>query len=242
MKEFPHYTAMPIQDVMANPSKYIIPENLRSIEYLWNMNILTTQTNDYENNDSFIAIGMLSKENAEVFNEMLNDMEYRKPGCPGMLMQYGNGFIVPVKPGTKDPFEDFLPLFNKLQMQDVQRDGYLTIDEFYSRYTDCWKLIRNPYLGLEPSPYDYKDNIQEFIRVHGEFLRKKYPRTPWIGVYDETKATKSLEEYLADAGLLDCYDAEEQKIFLNRRLYEGHMLYKNIVQKQESESPKPHTR
>ena len=42
-----HYLSEPIYIVMENIDKYVIPENIRAIEYLWDKNILTTQTNDY---------------------------------------------------------------------------------------------------------------------------------------------------------------------------------------------------
>ena len=225
MKYFPRNLAMPIQDVMANPREYIIPENLKAIEYLWDMNIMTKQTNDYENEDSWIAIGMLSKENEDIYNEMRNNKIFRDPRTPGILTQYGNGFRIPIKPGTKDTFETFLQLFNQFQVQDVQRDGYMTIDEFYANYTDCWKVIHNPYIDLEPKFEDY-ENLYTYREARRDFQKNKYPTTPKIRVFDETKATKSLEEYLKEAGFLDCYDAEEKKIFLNKRLYEGHMKYK----------------
>ena len=228
MKTFPHYVAMPIADVMNNPEEYIIPENLKAIERLWNMNILTKQTNDYENEDSWIALGMLSMENHQIFYEMYNDHSFHDPSKPGILNEYGVGFRVPVKPGTRDTYDDFLPLLKTLKMQDVQRDGYMTLDEFFSEYTDCWKVIDNPYLELEPKFEDYGDDIVALRRAMREFDLKGYPKGPRIKVYDESKATKGIEEYLYEAGFLDCYDKEEGKVFLNRRLYEGHMRYKNL--------------
>ena len=228
MKEFPHYVSMPIEQVMADPDEFIIPENRRAIEYLWDMNIITQQTNDYENEDSWIALGMLSKENDKIITKMRNDMQFSDPQKPGILLHHGLGFRVPVKPGTKDTFDDFKPLFELLSMQDVERDGYMTLDEFYSRYTDCWKQIRNPYLELEPKIENYEDP-REWLEASHDYYRKKYPQTPFVRVYDETKATKSLEEYLEAAEFLDCYDPEEQKVFLNRRLYEGHMRYKEYM-------------
>lgn len=221
--------SMPIQEVMANPEAFIIPENLDAVKYLWSMNIVTQQNNDYENEDSWIAIGMLSKENEEIFTRLRNDEKLQDPSKPGILDHHGRGFRVPVKPGTKKTIEDFLPLFSMLKFQDVQRDGYMTLDEFFARYTDCWKQIDNPYLELEPSPEDYMDNPKEYLKAVQEFYSMRYPNTPKIRVYDETKATKSIEEYLKDAGFLDCYDPEEKKVFLNRTLYEGHMRYKQMV-------------
>lgn len=228
METFPFYGSLPIEVVMENPGLYIIPENISAIEYLWNMNILTRQTNDYENDDSWISLGMLSKENEEIFSRLRNDPNYLDQHNAGVLLEYGYGFRVPVKPGTKDPLDEFLPLFSELKMQDVQRDGYMTLDEFYAKYTPCFKVIDNPYLALEPN-IDNCSSVDEYREKLNDYKRMRYPDTPTIRVFDETKATKSLQEYLADVGLAGCYDPLEGKIFLNRRLYEGHMRYKESL-------------
>ena len=225
MKEFPHYVAMPINEVMANPEKFIIPENLRAIEYLWDMGFVTGQTNDYQNEDSWITFGILSEENQRILDDLRNNDSYIDPNAPGVCTQYGLGIRIPVVPGTKDTFDDFMPLISMLKPQDIQRDGYMTLDEFFVNFTDCWKAIKNPYLQLEPNIENY-ENPKDFIRDYGEFKRHKYPTTPVIRVFDELKATKDIKEYLSDFGFLDLYDEEEGKIFLNERLFNAHMRYK----------------
>lgn len=226
MNDFSHYVAVPTDIVMNNPSEYIIPENLKIIEYLWDMNILTVMTNDYMDNDSWIVVGILSKENEKLFNEMRNDLD-------NFFVDVAGFFRVPVKPGTCDTFDDFLPLFSQFQMQDVQRDGFMTIDEFYAKYTDCWKIIDNPYLKLDLQ-LDNCESVSSYCAFCSNYERMKYPKTLVIKAFDESKAVKSIEEYLDDVGLLDCYDSEEGKIFLNKRLYEGHMRYKNRQQIQKT--------
>ncbi len=241
IKEFPHYVSMPIKKVMDNPSEFIIPENIDAIEYLWNMNILTTQTNDYENDDSWIAIGMLSKENSKIFYEMRNNDIFLKDDAPGVLIHHGNGFRVPVKPGSKNTLENFLPLFKMLKFQDIQRDGYMTIDEFFSNYTNCWKVIKNPYLDLEPKLNDF-ENIDDYIDASFQYHSMRYPNMETIRVFDQEKAVKSIKEYIEEAGFLECYDEEENKIFYNKRLYENHMKYKNSVINQGLDNSEKHIR
>ena len=191
MAEFEYgWVSVPIKDVMKDPKKYIIPENLAAISYLWDMNILTEQTNNYDNEDSWIAIGMLSEENLKIFSDMYNSKEkWHDESAPGILNHHGWGFRVPVKPGTKDTLEDFLPLFKMLKFQDVQRDGYMTIDEFYSKYTDCYKTIRNPYYDLL-YPID-SASVREALRV---FDIEGYPETPKVRVFDKTKAINTAVE------------------------------------------------
>ncbi len=224
-KEFPHYVAIPIEDVMKKPEKYIIPENLKAIEYLWNLNILTTMTNDYNNDYSWIALGVLSEENYQVLDYISKMSEMGDYSKPGVLDSYGNGIRIPLEPGSKDSFGDFMELLKLFKIQDVQRDGYWTIDQFHSKFTGCVKMGINPYYDAEPKLEDYDDfeayccALREFDRLYDAKRGAKIP------VYDETKATKSLEEYLADYGLLEFYIPEEGRIYKNRRLYEGHLRY-----------------
>lgn len=235
MKEHSHYVAMPIGEVMQNPEKYIIKENLEAIFYAWDMNIVTEQTNDYENEDSWIAIGMLSKENEMIYKDLVQLSNKLDPANSFILKNYGRGFRIPVTPGTENTFEKFRELFDYFKPQDVQRDGYMTIDEFYVKYTDCWKKVPNPHLDDAPHPNSFKGDIQAYIGAINDYQRKKYPTTNMIRVYDSTKATKPLEKYLEEKGLLDCYDKEEGKIFYHKRLYEGHMKYKNQSRKEETQ-------
>ena len=227
----------PIAIVMAHIEDFVIPENRRAIEYLWDMNILTTQTNDYDNENSWIAIGNLSEENLKIFYDFANNRRKipEEMGRIGLL-GYGNGFEVPVKPGTRDTFEDFKPLFAMFKRQDVQKDGYMTVEEFYIKFTDCHKWVDNPeYHPLpEPRRSDYAE-ARDYYRAMSDHL-ESLATIRKVQAFDPTKCVKDLKEYLADAKLLDCYDEEEGKIFYNRRLYEGHMRYKEMMQKEREKS------
>ena len=224
----PSQNIVPIQDVMDDPTRYIIPQNLNAIQFLSYLNILTEQTNDYENDDSWIAIGMLDKENEKQLSKMINNPEYFDLTKPGVLLHHGgHGLRVPIKPGDKDTGEEFLKLFKMFKMQDIQKTGYMTLDEFFANYTNCWKIVKNPYLSMEPKIGEYED-VMEYVDALNEYHRKGYPITPKVKVLDRTKLTKSIPEYIEEAGFLDCYDAEEGKIFLSKKLYEGHMRYKQF--------------
>lgn len=220
------YVATDIKTVMENIGEFVIPENQRIIEYLWDMNILTTHTNDYDNDFSWVAIGELSYENQKIFWEYVNKtMSLDEKSFP--KASNNRSFSVPIKPGTKDTFDDFKPLVDMLKYQDVQKDGYMTIDEFYLNCTDCWDIIDNPEYNPLPEPNyeDYSDPI-EYGRAYDRYAESMNVRSR-IRVVDKSKITKPLEEYLEETGYSGCYDEEEGKIFYNRRLYEGHMRYKN---------------
>lgn len=219
--------AKPINEVMDNVEDFIIQENIRAIEYLWNLNILTTQTNNYDNDFSWIAIGKLDEENEKIFRELSKKYAMARDNEPIIGSIYGGrGFSVPVVPGTRDVFEDFMPLFKDFKMQDVQKDGYMTVEEFYIKCTDCWSVIDNPNRHPLPTPKkgDFP-SVEEYCKAYDAYLESLEGLSK-IKVFDPNKCVKGLNEYLADANLLDCYDEEEGKIFYNRRLYEGHMRYK----------------
>lgn len=220
-------TAMPIQDVMANIEEYIIPENRAIIEYLWDKNILTTLTNDYENDFSGVKVGKLSEENEEIFRKMvLETQKLDRTIFPTFTSD--RVITVPIVPGKEDTFEAFKPLVDLLKDQDVQKDGYMTVDEFYIS-CGCYDIINNPNRNIEEPKYEDFPNIHEYKVAVEKYL--EITRLPRIKVVDESKITKPLEEYLAEKDLLDCYDNEEGKIFYNRRLYEGHMRFKASIQK-----------
>lgn len=224
------HVATDIKTVMENIDEYVIRENQRIIEYLWDMNIITTHTNNYENDFSWVAIGMLSEENEKIFWENVNKYGVLDERKEPKLTAF-RAFSVPIMPGTKDTFDDFKPLIDLLKPQDVQKDGYMTIDEFYINCTDCWKIIDNPDYDPLPEP-KYEDYIspQEYSKAYDRYAESMNIRRR-IKVVDKEKITKPLEEYLEETGYSGCYDEDEGKIFYTRRLYEGHMRYKNREEK-----------
>ncbi len=232
-----HYLSEPTYKVMDNIETYIIPENRRALEYVWSKNIMTQQTNNYDNVDSWINIGMLSPENSEIFYRIANATMLTPSDQPKIgLVGNGRGFYVPIVPGTMDTFEAFKPLIDVFQMQDVQKDGYMTIEDFYFQYTDCYSYIPNPdyHPLLEPKHIEGEDP-KEFSRRFEEYVESVLTPSK-LKVVDPLKMTKSLEEYLEDCNLLDYYDREEEKIFYNKRLYDGHMRYKEMVSKGHGKS------
>ena len=230
------YVSTDIRTVMNNEEEYIIPENRRIIEYLWDHNIVTKQTNNYENDYSWVQIGKLSEENDEIFFSCVNDrdMAFRDEEKEPKISS-ARGFSVPIKPTPGvDTFEAFKPLVDLLKPQDVQKDGYMTIEEFYIYCTDCWQIVDNPEYNPLPAPrYEDYSNPVEYGEAYDKYAESVNVKRR-IKVVDESKIVKPLEEYLEETGYSGCYDEEEGKIFHTRRLYEGHMRYKNM------EEPKKH--
>ena len=225
------YPSMNITAVMANINEYVIPENQRAVQYLWSKNILTVQNNNYDNRDSWINIGELSEENAKIFWGLANDLIFNQP--TDIKIGYvgnGKGFRVPIVPQKgRDTYSAFRPLIDMLGMQDVQKDGYMTVDEFLKEYTDCFQIIRNPDYNPTVNPrYLGITDPHEFARAYERYV-ESVSGLRYLKIADESKMVKPLEEYLKDAGLLSFYDPDEGKIFYNQMLYDGHMRYKKGI-------------
>ena len=190
------------------------------------MNILTTQTNNYENEFSWVQIGELSDENDKIFWRLANEMMGLDEHLTPKFSMF-KGISVPIIPGTKNTFEDFKSLVDLFQPQDVQKDGYMTEDEFFIKI-GFFKIVDNPEFGKIPEPefedYDDTKKYQKACQKYRDSLIRR------IQVVDSTKITKPIEEYLEERGYSGCYDKEEGKIFYNKRLYEGHMRFKNKEQ------------
>ncbi len=227
-----NYVSTAIREVMNNIEEFVIPENREAIEYLWDKNILTTQTNNYNNTTSFICIGDLSEENETIFWDAFNSriLNYDKREPVMGAVYGGKGIEIPVVPGSGNTFDYFKPFIDRMVFQDVQKDGYMTVPEFFIKYTDCWEMVSNPDYRLVPKPkMEEYENKDDYFKAYDQYISSQVPPRR-IRVFAEEKMAKSLEDYLKEYGFSDCYDPEEQKIYYHPRLLEGHLRYKEYQQ------------
>lgn len=217
------YSAVGMQEVSSNIDEYIIPENQKACLYLWSKNIFTIMCNNYENGESWITIASLDEDNRRIFDEFKGKDE-RFSDTWG-----GEGFIVPIVPGKgRDTFESFKPLIDLFSFQDVQKEGYMTKEEFMAYYTDCYRMEKNPdYVEMvEPKIDDYKD-VTEFLKAYDEFCEKAF-RPREIRVFDETKMTKPFLDYLNESEFKGLYDEDLERVYYNKFYYDAHMKYKSL--------------
>lgn len=242
---------MPIAEIMNHPEQHIIQSNLPIIKQLWKLNILARQDGDSRVPHTFITLGILSKENERILREFKENNKVTDETKP--FVTADNTIKMPLGYNITDNTEDvnqILKLINELEPQDIQRDGYITIDQFHSKYTNLVKKARNEHKFSEPRLEDYNLDTEEgrrkYLDDEAEFKREHSTNEPeYIQVFDKDKATKTADEYLKDYKPLqdqpytfyDCYDPENERIYLSRKLYENHMEYKNSVKKDEN-SPK----
>lgn len=215
------YSAIDMKVVMSNPEEFIIPENLEACKLLWSKNIFTKMNNNYDNDYSWITINTFSPENQELFKSLsTNDNRFG-------LTYGGIGFKIPIVPGKgNDTFEAFKELIDLFPMQDVQKDGYMTTEEFMIYYTDCYRMDYTPeykeltsrMMSPDGDVLLYSRDFEQYMSING--IRRR------IRVFDSSKMTKSLEQYIADSIFADYYDEEEQKIYYNEMYYQAHLKYK----------------
>ena len=113
-------------------------------------------TNNYDNDHSWITLSELSPENEEIFNSL--------NGCDKRFgVTYGGlGFRIPIVPGPgNDTFEAFKELIELFPMQDVQKDGCMTTEEFMMYYTDCYRMEHTP---------EYKEMVSHMMSPDGDVL------------------------------------------------------------------------
>ncbi len=217
------YSVVDMEEVANDIEEFIIPENQEACKLLWSKNIFTRMCNNYENDNSWITFSMLDEDNKRLFDEL----SLSNP-CFGKTWG-GIGLTVPVKPGKGvDAYSSFKPLIDMFAYQDVQKDGYMTKEEFLAFYCMCFKVVANPEYRVmkEPKADDYTD-ILEFLKDWDEYSSHTLvPKE--IRVFDESKMEMSFEDYLSNSRFAKWYDPDNERIYYNQFYYDAHMKYKQI--------------
>lgn len=215
------YSEVDMRFVYQEPEEFIIPENLEACKLLWSKNIFTKMCNNYDNDFSWITFNCLSPENQKIFDD-LSLVDERFGSTWG-----GIGLRIPIRPGMGiDTYEAFGELIDSFEYQDVQKDGCMDYEEFMRMYTDCYKIIDNPNYKYIPKPKleDYEDGVQ-YSRAFDEYIDSTLVPMK-LRVFDESKMTKSFEEYLEESKFKGLYDPDNRKVYYNDLYYQAHMRYK----------------
>lgn len=214
------YSAIDMKVVMETPEEYIIPENLEACRLLWSKNIFTVMCNNYDNDESWITINSLSAENQRIFDEMAAIDPRFGPTWGGI------GLRIPIKPRVgNDTYEAFRELIDLFQVQDVQKDGCMTVETFMTYYTDCYAVVYNDeYLSAVKKMMSADGDVIIYDRDFERSLREEGIRRK-IRIFDETKMTMSIEEYVAESKFAGFYDESENKIYYNDMYYQAHLKY-----------------
>ena len=218
----------PMEEVEANPEKYIIEECIPACRELWKNNIYTFMVSDHLNEGVCwieVALEDLSDENKKIFEELEGEDVIKfsyHPGC----VNFG------VKCVGLDGQKKLLELASKFKMQDIGREGYVMLDD-YLISRGCYVEVKNPdYVPMEFPSFDDKDAIEclEEIKKYNEWEKSLQSRKN-IRVFSSDKMVKSVEEYLDETGAI----YEGKRVFINKYHYDKHMNYVNYLEKKEKD-------
>lgn len=210
-----HYSHIDVSYVADNIDEYIIPECQQACRLLWDKNIFTSLCTNYDNDYTAIAFAELSVQNQTIFYELSqSDSRFtRWRGCSAISVEAVGPDVAPILNGLTEPF----------RMQDVMSSGFYTIQEFLVE-RGCYNIIDNPAYVRYDTPKDPED-LQSMIKHMEDYN----DNTPYVYVFDETKVSKPIEEYLKEVGLIDFYIPFEGKIYKNEFYFNAHKKYLSYI-------------
>ena len=215
------YMAVPIYTVAENIDEYIIPECQEACKELWAKNLFTFMCSNREDGENkYILLGELSAENEEIFKQLMekypSNYDWSEFRGTYAIRTYGT---------QEETSKKLLDLVEPFQMQDVL-EGYQTIEDYLTETFGIFKLEPNPDYtsGVKaPKMEDYED-FQEFLAAYDKYV--ELISTPeYVKVFDKTKMTKSVEEYLQEAGEYHLYDQERGIVYRNEFYRDAHLRY-----------------
>ncbi len=215
------YSIVDMASVASDIEEFIIPENQEACKLLWSKNIFTLMCNNYDNENSWITFSALDESNQKLFDELA-----KSNPCFGKTWG-GIGIKIPIKPMPGiDVFSQFKPLIDMFTYQDVQKDGYMTKEDFLNFYCCCYKMVPNPeYVDIPEPVYESFPTKEEYIKAYVYYCDHHLIPTK-VRVFDETKMTKSFAEYLAESSFNEYYDVDNERIYYNDFYYQAHLKYK----------------
>ncbi len=134
-----NYPGVNIEEVVANPDEYIVPECLEACKSFWDKNIFTascSNRDEKKNKDGkvlkYIMVSSLSDENLKIFNQLSKT----NPKSYCALERYEKIYYVIIIPSTDDKQDRdldskaLLNLASPFQMQDCL-EGFVSLDDYY---------------------------------------------------------------------------------------------------------------
>lgn len=213
-----HYSYVDMEEVMARPEEYIIPELQEACKELWAKNIFTNMVSDRDNTgDTYIVLETLSEENQAVFDELAEhfpDNFKLAPYRKRLQIRFHTEAMTQEEIASK--FKKAISLFVP---QDVQDDFYRTREEFLLE-CGCFKMIPNPEYDANVDPMQMLFNGD----LAGYDLQRK-KTIKLIEAFDETKVEKPLEEYVKEKGLTRLYDPGTKRIYNSEFFLNRHKEY-----------------
>lgn len=186
------YTSIDVEIVMQNPEEYIIPELLSACKKLWSLNIFTTMCSNRDDNGHSYI--WTSYLSAE--NQLIFDeLKKEYPEFVGKQNSVCKIDFLTDNLSKTEIEELFNNIIRRFKPQDIQKDFYITKEQFLID-CGCYKEIANPN----------KEDGQ--------------PKT--IKVFDESRVTKPIDEYLKEKKVIT-YDPETERIYKSEFFLKRHL-------------------
>ena len=120
------YPYVELEDVMANPEEYIIPQCLPAWRALWDKNIETFMVSNNDDEDLYVLLTNVSDENMAIFNQM-------KQQDPRFVFDgYRNTIGIAVKGNNDSSMHELQGLTEVFRIQDTLR--FQTAEDFLESY------------------------------------------------------------------------------------------------------------
>ena len=120
------YPYVELEDVMANPEEYIIPQCLPACRALWDKNIETFMVSNNDDEDLYVLLTHVSDENMAIFNQM-------KQQDPRFVFDgYRNTIGIAVKGNNDSSMHELQGLTEVFRIQDTLR--FQTAEDFLESY------------------------------------------------------------------------------------------------------------
>lgn len=157
------YPYVELEEVMANPTEYIIPQCLPACRSLWSKNIETFMVSNNDDNDLYVLLTNVSPENMAVFQEM------QKQDPRFIYDGYRSTIGIAVKGNDNNAMHELESLTEIFRVQDTMR--FKTADDFLEsyKYTDGKMTIADDgTIHRAKNPELENVTLQEALRRSGK--------------------------------------------------------------------------
>ena len=120
------YPYVELEDVMANPEEYIIPQCLPACRALWDKNIETFMVSNNDDEDLYVLLTHVSDENMAIFNQK------KKQDSRFVFDGYRNTIGIAVKGNNDSSMHELQGLTEVFRIQDTLR--FQTAEDFLESY------------------------------------------------------------------------------------------------------------
>ena len=208
------YPGINIEEVVANPDEYIVPECLDACNSFWNKNIFTAScSNRSEKKDSngnvlkYIMVNSLSDENIEIFKKL----EESLPNNYRVIKRYNKIYYVIL-----------------ISSRDLEQE----------RDFDSQKL-----LSLA-APFEMQDCLEGFVDIKDYYLDNLllnyYPTDKSSISISDQELTAAVKKYLDASGKLNLLDLDRGVVYDSIFYKKAHQKYLDYLRNFPSTSPDSH--